>query len=177
MLDLIAAPPPLLKGEFTPLEVDMKKILLGLALSVVVTGSAFAGQAASNTGCGLGSLLWENKADNAVLLQVLQATTNGTSGNQTFGITSGTSNCQKPSRIVQNEKLNQFVQANMDNLAQDIAMGKGESLDTFAEMLGVVPGQNAAFNAKLQANFGKIFTSENVVLAEVIDNAVTVASN
>ena len=155
----------------------MKKILLGLALSVIVTGSAFAGQAQTNVGCGLGTLLWENKADNSILFQVLQATTNGTSGNQTFGITSGTSNCQKPSKIAQNEKLINFVQANMDNLAQDIAMGKGESLDTFAEMLGVAPGQNAAFNAKLQANFGKIFTSENVVMAEVIDNAVTVANN
>ncbi len=155
----------------------MKKVLLGLALSVVVTGTAFAGQAASNTGCGLGTVIWENKADNSVIFQALQATTNGTSGNQTFGITSGTSNCQKPSKIAQNEKLINFVQANMDNLAQDIAMGKGESLDTFAEMLGVTPAQSAAFNAKLQSNFGKIFTSEHVVLAEVIDNAVTVANN
>lgn len=155
----------------------MKKVLLGLALSLAVTGSAFAGQAASNTGCGLGSMLWENKADNSIVFQAFQATTNATSGNQTFGITSGTSNCQKPSKIVQNEKLIHFVQANMDNLAQDIAMGRGESLDTFAEMLGVAPGQNAAFNAKLQANFGKIFTSEHIVLAEVIDNAVTVANN
>lgn len=155
----------------------MKKVLLGLALSVVITGSAFAGQAQNNVGCGLGTMLWEGKADNSILFQIFQATTNGTSANQTFGITSGTSNCQKPARIAQNEKLINFVQANMDNLAQDIAMGKGESLDTFAEMLGVAPGQNAAFNAKLQANFGKIFTSENVVLAEVIDNAVTVANN
>jgi len=148
-----------------------------MVLTLAITGSAFAGQARNNTGCGLGTLLWENKADDSVLLQVLQATTNGTSGNQTFGITSGTSNCQQPSKVVQNEKLINFVQANMDNLAQDIAMGKGESLDTFAEMLGVAPGQSAAFNAKLQANFAKIFTSENVVIAEVIDNAVTVASN
>lgn len=155
----------------------MKKVLLGLALSVVVTGSAFAGQASSNTGCGLGSVLWENKADGSILFQSLQATTNGTSANQTFGITSGTLNCQKPARFAQNEKLINFVQANMDGLAQDIAMGKGERLDTFAEMLGVAPDQSAAFNSKLQANFGKIFTSEHIVLAEVIDNAVTVANN
>ena len=154
----------------------MKKVLLGLVLSLVVTGSAFAGQAASNTGCGLGTILWENKADNSSLFQAFQATTNGF-GTQTFGITSGTSNCQKPSKFVQNEKLNHFVLYNMDNLAKDIAMGNGESLNTFAEMLGVTPGQNAAFNAKLQANFSKIFTSENVVMAEVIDNAVTVANN
>lgn len=155
----------------------MKKVLLGLALSVVITGSAFAGQAHTNTGCGLGTLLWENKADNSILFEILQSTTNGTSGSQTFGITSGTSDCQKPSKIAQNEKLNTFVQANMDSLAQDIAAGKGETLDTFAEMLGVAPGQNAAFNAKLQANFGKIFTSDHVVLAEVIDNTVAVANN
>ncbi|MDD2849895.1 MAG: DUF3015 family protein, partial [Desulfuromonadaceae bacterium] len=93
----------------------MKKVLLGMVLTLAITGSAFAGQARNNTGCGLGTLLWENKADNSVLLQVLQATTNGTSGNQTFGITSGTSNCQQPSKVVQNEKLINFVQANMDN--------------------------------------------------------------
>lgn len=170
-------PPSSVGGKFSSQEACMKKVLLGLALSLVVTGSAFAGQAQNNVGCGLGSVLWENKADNSVLFQVFQATTNGTSANQTFGVTSGTSNCQKPSQLVQNEKLINFVQANMDNLAQDIAMGKGESLDTFAEMLGVTPGQSQAFNAKLQANFGKIFTSENIVLAEVIDNAVTVFNN
>jgi opacity protein-like surface antigen len=156
----------------------MKKLLLGLVLSVVMSGTAFAaGDARKNTGCGLGTLLWENKADDSILFQAFQATTNGTSGNQTFGISSGTSECQQPSKFVQNEKLILFVQANMDNLAKDIAMGKGETLDTFAEMLGVAHGQSVAFNAKLQANFNKIFTSENVVLAEVIDNAVTVANN
>jgi Protein of unknown function (DUF3015) len=155
----------------------MKRILMATALTVAIAGSAFAGTARTNLGCGLGSVLWENKADNSTVYQVLQATTNGTSLNQTFGITSGTLDCQKPARFVQNEQLNKFVQANMDNLAKDIAMGKGETLDTFAEMLGVAPAQTVAFNSKMQANFGKIFTSENVVLAEVIDNAVTVANN
>ncbi|MDD2366626.1 MAG: DUF3015 family protein [Desulfuromonadaceae bacterium] len=155
----------------------MKKILLGLGLSLVVTGSAFAGQAAVNTGCGLGTMLWENKADSSILFQSFQATTNGSSGAQTFGISSGTSNCQKPSKFAKSEKLIHFVEANMDSLAQDIAMGRGESLDTFAEMLGIEPGETASFNAKLQANFGKIFTSENIVLAEVIDNTVDVINN
>jgi opacity protein-like surface antigen len=155
----------------------MKKVLLAVALTVVMSGSAFAATAHTNTGCGLGTMLWENKADNSILFQAFQATTNGTSGSQTFGISSGTSECSQPSKFVQDERLIKFVQANMDNLAKDIAMGKGESLDTFAEMLGVAPAQQAAFNAKLQANFGKIFTSENVVLAEVIDNTLTVANN
>ena len=154
----------------------MKKLLMGLALSIAMSGAAFAaGEAAVNTGCGLGTLLWENKADNSTLFQAFQATTNATSGNQTFGITSGTLNCKQPDKFVRNDKLMHFVQANMDNLAKDIAMGRGETLDTFAELLGVNPAENAAFNANLQANFDKIFPSENVVLADVIDNAATVA--
>jgi hypothetical protein len=143
-----------------------------------MSGAAYAaGDAHSNTGCGLGSLLWENRADNSMLFQAFQATTNGTSGSQTFGITSGTSNCQQPSKFVSSEKLINFVQANMDNLAKDMAMGKGETLDTFAELLGVAPEQTAGFNAKMQSNFAKIFTSDAVVVANVIDNALTVANS
>jgi opacity protein-like surface antigen len=155
----------------------MKKILMAVALAVVMSSSAFAASARNNVGCGLGTIMWENKADNSTLFQAFQATTNGTSGTQTFGISSGTSECQTNSKFVQNEKLIHFVQANMDNLAKDIATGKGETLDTFAEMLGVAPTQTASFNASLQANFDKIYTSENIVLAEVIDNAVNVARN
>src|SRR5690242_20647509 len=110
----------------------MKKILMAAALTVCMTSGAFAaGNAHNNVGCGLGTLIWEGRANNSSLLQAFQATTNGTSGSQTFGVTSGTSECQQPSRFVQNDKLIHFVQANMDNLAKDIAMGKGETLDTF----------------------------------------------
>jgi len=156
----------------------MKRLLFTLAISVVLSGAAYAaGDARSNTGCGLGTLLWEGRADNSTLFQAFQATTNGTSGSQTFGITSGTSECRQPSKFVQSEKLINFVQANMDNLAKDIAMGKGETLDTFAELLGVTQEQSSTANQKLQSNFGKIFTSEHVVVAEVIDNALTVLNS
>ena len=155
----------------------MKKILMAAAITVLMSSTAFAASARNNVGCGLGTLIWESRADNNTIFQAFQATTNGTSGTQTFGISSGTSECQTNSKFVQNEKLIHFVQANMDNLAQDIATGKGETLDTFAEMLGVAPAQTAAFNARLQANFDRIYTSEHVVLAEVIDNAVSIANN
>ncbi|ACH37568.1 MULTISPECIES: DUF3015 family protein [Citrifermentans] len=152
----------------------MKKLLLGFLLSLTVSGAAYAAQAHTNTGCGLGTMLFQNKADNSIALQVLQATTNGSFGSQTFGISSGTSECQQPGKIAQNEKLNEFVRANMDNLAKEIAMGKGETLDTFVEMLGVNPAQGDAYKSSLQANFNNIFTSDKIVLAEVIDNAVAI---
>jgi len=156
----------------------MKKLVLTCVVTLAMASAAFAaGNARNNVGCGLGTMLWENKADSSILFQSFQATTNGTSGSQTFGLSSGTSECSQPKNFVQNEQLINFVQANMDNLAKDIAIGKGETLDTFAELLGVVPAEQQAFNNKLQANFDKIFTSENVVMAEVIDNTVAVALN
>jgi opacity protein-like surface antigen len=151
----------------------MKKVLLCAVLSALAASPAFAASGKANTGCGLGTVIWAGSADNSVISQASQATTNGSFGTQTFGITSGTLECGTPSKLVQNERLNHFVRANMDNLAKDIAQGRGESLDTFAELLQVPADQRPAFNAKLQQNFDKIFTSSTVELAAVIDSSVT----
>jgi len=120
-------------------------------------------------GCGLGSLIFGNEPG---IVQIFAATTNGTFGNQTFGITTGTSNCDKQAKFASNERLNEFVKENMDNLAKDIAMGKGESLDTLAELLGISIEDRQIVYKKLQSNFSKIFPSEDVVSADVIDNII-----
>jgi hypothetical protein len=140
----------------------MKKII-SLIAAIGLTTSMYAND---NTGCGLGSLVIKDQS--TVMLQVLAATTNGTSGSQTFGITSGTSNCNKPSNFVSNDKLNQFVGENMDELALDISAGKGETLATVAKLMNVE--NTPAFSSKLQANFSNIYTSENVTSATVIDS-------
>ena len=139
----------------------MKKII-GLIAAVGLTASVYANE---NTGCGLGSIIIKNQ--NTVVLQVLAATTNAT-GSQTFGITSGTSNCDKPSNFVSNDKLNKFVSENMDELAMDISAGQGETLTTVAKLMNVE--DTKAFSSKLQANFTNIYTSENVTSANVIDS-------
>lgn len=151
----------------------MKKFVVALvALSLVLLGASAAMAADSNTGCGLGDLVFGDP--DSVLLQAFEATTNGTSGNQTFGITSGTSNCSKPSKYVSNERLQEFVAQNMDSIASDIATGGGESLDTVAELMGVPASGRAAFGTTLQASFTKIYTSGDVTSAQVIDNITTV---
>jgi hypothetical protein len=139
-------------------------------------GAALAGQAADNTGCGLGTVLWGNKADNSVLSQSLQATTNGTFGNQTFGITSGTLDCEQPANVAASERLMEFTVANMDILARDIARGEGESLDTLAELLAVPTEGRVEFYANLQGNFADIFITGEESAANVLDRIV-VASN
>ena len=153
----------------------MKNIVLGAIISLLVASPVIAASGKANTGCGLGTVLWGDKANDSIISQASQATTNASFGTQTFGITSGTLECGTPKNVVQNERLNHFVHANMDNLARDIAQGEGESLDTFAELLQVPADKRGAFNASLQQNFDKVFTSPSVELAAVIDNSVTVA--
>lgn len=138
-----------------------------LVISTMSISEAKEGYGAA--GCGLGSLVFGNEPG---IVQVFAATTNGTFGSQTFGITTGTSNCEKQAKFASNERLNEFVSENMDNLAKDIAQGQGESLDTLAEILGISSEERESVYKKLQANFSNIFTSENVVSADVIDNII-----
>jgi len=76
---------------------------------------------------------------------------------------------------VSNEKLKNFVAANMETLAQDMAAGNGESLVTLAELMEVPAEKRGAFYASVQANFTKIYTSSDVQSAEVIDNIAKAA--
>lgn len=150
----------------------MKKVILVVLISLVLVNLSFAANARKNAGCGLGAMVVNNNND-TLIGHLAMTFLNGTFGTQTFGISSGTSECDQPTHIVKNERVNEFVMANMDNLAKDIATGKGETLDSFAELLNVPMEQRPAFYAKLHESFVKIFTSENVQMAEVIDNVVS----
>lgn len=141
----------------------MKKLLLSSLAALALTSSVYANQ---NTGCGLGSVLIKDQ--NTVLLQLVATSLNGTSGNQTFGISSGTLDCEKPQNVVSNDKLNKFVTDNMDELALNISSGNGETLNTVAKLMNVK--DTASFNAKLKANFANIYANENVTSASVIDS-------
>jgi opacity protein-like surface antigen len=145
----------------------MKKILVSAVAFVALSTSVMAA-VNSQTGCGLGSMVIKDNST-AVML-ALQATTNGTSGNQTFGITSGTSGCKKV-KLVMNERAEEFVASNMDILAKEIAMGHGESIDTLAELLNV--SDVATFSASLQSNYNSIYTSQKVQMNDVLDNIAT----
>ncbi|WP_438884847.1 DUF3015 family protein, partial [Bacillus cereus group sp. BC327] len=87
------------------------------------------------------------------VFKVLGATTNGTSGNQTFGITFGTLGCDGTGTINSAQKLALFIDGNLDNLARDIARGEGETLATLSEVWGIQASDKAAFNQLAKENF------------------------
>lgn len=152
----------------------MKKLLIVMLL-LAVAAPALAGQGASNTGCGLGTVLWGNQSDGSVISQSLQATTNGTFGNQTFGITSGTLGCDQPANLIKNDRLLAFTADNLDLLARDIASGQGETLATVAELLEVPSAERPNFNAALQSNFDKIFVTGTETAGVVLDRIAVIA--
>lgn len=115
------------------------------------------------TGCGLGSMLFTT--DNAFLLS-FQATTNGLFGNQTFAISSGTSGCEK-AVLAQNDRVEEFVASNMDQLSKEASMGRGEALDTLVELLEIEDGEN--FKQRLQMNYHLVYASKTTQMNEVIN--------
>ncbi len=121
--------------------------------------------------CGWGSKLFDGQK--GVAPQVLAVTTNGTSGNQTFAITSGTSGCTQDGVVKSAWKTAAFIDANMNRLALDASRGEGESLASLASLMEVAPSDRLAFQAALKSNFGRIFADSNVSPVEVAQGIAT----
>ncbi|MCK9264574.1 MAG: DUF3015 family protein [Desulfomonilia bacterium] len=148
----------------------VKKFVLAVVMISFVAipvSSCFAANQ-KNTGCGLGSLIMQG--NDGLAFQVLAVTTNGTFGNQTFGISSGTLNCEQPGKFVSREKTSFYIADNMDNLANDIARGHGEYLNTLAVLMEVPEGSRTDFYTLLQNNFSHIYSSPKVSSIEVLGN-------
>jgi hypothetical protein len=138
--------------------INMKKALVAFALCTTIPLSAYA--ANNNIGtCGWGSKLFDGQA--GIAPQVLGATTNGTSGNQTFAISSGTSGCTQDGVVKSNWKTAAYVDGNMNRLARDMSRGEGESLNSLASLLNVREEHGAIFKSTLKQNFSTVFSSEN----------------
>ncbi|PKG40171.1 DUF3015 domain-containing protein [Psychromonas sp. Urea-02u-13] len=150
----------------------MKKLIAVAAISLLPFTSVMADQ---DIGCGLGSMVFAGQEGKVV--KVLGATTNGTSGNQTFGITFGTLGCDGTGPVTSSEKLALFIDGNMDNLARDMSKGEGETLSTLATVWGVAEQDQATFNEVAQGNFSEVFTSENVTSQAVLENLNSLMSN
>lgn len=144
----------------------MKRNLFILATLAVLTALPTAAFAVDNVGtCGWGSKLFSGQK--GIAPQVLAVTTNGTSGNQTFAITSGTSGCTQDGVVTSNWKTAAFIDGNMNRLAVDMSRGQGESLSAMAALIGVEGSDTVAFNSAMQKNFTSIFSSSEVTSVEV----------
>jgi hypothetical protein len=128
---------------------------LAAAMAVMSVASVAMADGYGTAGCGLGSIVFGDKPG---MIQVLAATTNGTSANQTFAITSGTSNCGSSEPSAESAKA--FVETNREALAKDVARGKGETIASLTTLAGC--SDASAVGATLQQNFSSIFPAASV---------------
>src|SRR6266704_792540 len=142
----------------------MRKIIIAAVLSAL-PAIAFAQQ--NNIGtCGWGAKLFDGQSGLAP--QVLAVTTNVTSGNQTFGITTGTSGCTQNGAVRSSWKTAMFIDGNKERLARDMSIGNGETLDSLAHQIGVRDEHRATFNRVVQENLSRIFPSDKAATEQIV---------
>lgn len=147
-----------------------------LAVGLVASGDALAQtRETNNVGCGLGSIIWEGTT--GVFPQVFAATTNGTLGTQTFGISSETLGCSPHGKVaIPDKRTVMFIGPNLDRLAQDMSRGEGETLASLADVMQIAPQDRTAFYATAQSNFDRIIPNENATAGEIAASLYAVMS-
>jgi hypothetical protein len=138
---------------------------------VVIAGLCFATGAMAadkygTAGCGLGSLVFGSQKG---IVQIFAATTNGTFGSQTFGITTGTSNCADTSGGA--ASIKSFTETNREALAKDMSRGQGETLKNLATLAGCTDA--SAVGVTLQKNFNSIIPNAATPSEQVSDAIVS----
>ncbi len=155
-----------------------KKLLL---LSVAVlfglqAGLSMAANPDTGPGCGLGKLAWgDYKGQKEIAPQVMMATTNGTFGSQTFGISSGTSGCTNDGKIMGEHKTTMFASLNFEAISAEMAQGQGEHLASLATLLGVPAEHQAEFFAMAQERYTSLVKAGEaspVALVKALNDAV-----
>ena len=154
------------------------KVVAAIVLaSVSQIGIAMAyGNPDTGPGCGLGKLAWADfKRQKDIAPQILMATTNGTFGSQTFGISFGTSGCTNDGKVWAQHKTEFFVATTFENLAGDMARGQGEHLTALATLLGVPTDRQEAFRTLVQERYHELIgrgeTSPSALI-KALDEAI-----
>tara|TARA_Y100001934_G_scaffold269493_1_gene353033 strand:+ start:204 stop:686 length:483 start_codon:yes stop_codon:yes gene_type:complete len=142
----------------------MKKLLFVSIFALIALPVSASAASYGSAGCGLGSMIFEPSDD---FMQVFAATFNGTSASQTFGISTGTSNCSGAEATASLDQQ-AFVKINYASLVRDAARGNGEYLSAFATLLGCDANSHTAFFNYAQTN-PALFNSNTQPL-EVLKN-------
>ena len=139
----------------------MKNIIIGL-LALISASSVFA--ADSSSGCGMG---WQVAPAQSLVSSSTRAIVNVTFSN-TIAMTLGTSGCAKHSIVKNDAKGIHFAEANLNQLAVEMARGNGEFVSTFASVFGC---QNSrAFGSMVQANYETVLPSVSTSGVELYNN-------
>jgi hypothetical protein len=142
----------------------MKQAIFGLVLGATLLPAVALAGTYGTAGCGLGALVFNDKPGK---IQIVASTLNAI-GVQTFGITTGTSECDKAAASASlDQEL--FLKTNRTYVMRDAAVGRGEYLATFATLLGCDVAVQPLFFETTQKNMADLFQdgSDREVLERV----------
>lgn len=148
----------------------MRKGLLFLVL--LGAGTTAGAVAPGGGGCGWGNMLFEGES--GVAPHVLAATTNGTSGNATFGMTSGTNGCDVSEPLTYGGDSLLTQRGVLEEVAHDMAVGHGPALTALAVAMGIDPEDRDYFKAVLHSHFDVIFPRPDVTARQVMQNIIAI---
>jgi len=151
----------------------MKRTLLGTAL-LIASSTAFA-EAPGGPNCGWGNMLFEGQSGGGP--HIIASTTNGSTGNQTFGMTSGTNGCSMDGTLTYGGDAWINASAIMDEFSEDVAQGHGDALNAVAVMIGVEQQDREIFARVMHENFTTIFPSEDVTAEQAMASVNAVMKN
>ena len=137
--------------------------IAGVVVLAALPSLGFAA-AAGGPNCGWGNMLFKG---NSGLGPHLGATlTNGTTGNATFGMSSGTNGCAVDGKLTYGG-ISLLAQV-MDEFSEDVARGEGDALNAVALTLGIEEQDRASFARLTHDNFSTLFPNEDVTAIEVM---------
>ncbi|MEE2729955.1 MAG: DUF3015 domain-containing protein [Pseudomonadota bacterium] len=148
----------------------MKKLLIG---AVLMGSTTFAmAEAPGGPDCGWGNMLFEGQS--GLGPHFLASWTNGTTGNATFGMTSGTNGCSSNGTLTYGGQSLVNLTKVMDEFVADAAKGQGEAMTAVAVSMGIAPEDRAHFADAIHSNFSSIFVSADATAEDVLNNIVSV---
>jgi len=137
-------------------------------LAVVITSS----DAMANARCGVGTMLFGGS--NGIISQTWENSTNRAfSGGSS--ISSGTSGCKHNGNFLSFEERTHdqqllYVNANYEELMLEMADGRGEVLEAFAQTLGCDRGLMPEFTRMARSRYGQIFSDEKTSPEQMLLN-------
>jgi len=137
------------------------KLIIGL-MALVATSAVFA--ADSSSGCGMG---YEIAPKQSLVSSSTRSLVNGTFSNS-IAMTLGTSGCAKHSIVKNDAKGIHFAEANMNQLAVEMARGNGEFVASFASVYGC--NNSEAFGSMVQSKYESVLPTSNTSGVELYNN-------
>jgi hypothetical protein len=142
----------------------MKKIIAGIAL-ISASSIVNAGAPGGSDGCGWGNALFEGQSGTATHV-LAEITNTAVSGNNTFGMTTGTNGCSTTGTLGYGGQS--MISSVMDEFSEDVARGNGDALNTVAVIYGVDAQDREIFAKVMHENFTTLFPSEDVTAEEMM---------